>query len=858
LSTQGETTALETPAERFAAAYAVYGEFLSAISRFGVAPDAALRIEPADTPGAHYEPSTKTIRVGMPDPSTIKGRLHWLFTARLLGLESVEEAVAATADHIPFLIAHEVTHHLRHRYGAPADNDFVEEQAANIVAFGFVSGHPVYRETISRLRDQALRAARRLAGLSPETAPFLQGFRPDPGEVLVARGGLPRKKLDEMRALSGRLGVPFEEVLKDTVAPGEWADAQACLRKADAYFNRRYAASPFEYGLFFSDWLISYAERKEFPTLGESLRFHVLTTDWEKTRKDETALLLVLALHGSDENYALAAAESLAHELEEGAVPHLLEAAVRGWPAVAAGALRLLGRLAPQDDRVIEAANRRLISEEPSVRAMAAAVLVQSGGGHVDAGRAVLGRLLDLGGPAREAALLAMAETRDDAFLDTLADCLDSPAAQERVLALRGLGRLSKDMHPERLSAAMADPEDAVRSAAAACLGARAAAADLPLLVRALDDPSSAVRDAAVKALRARGEGGLPALISARGSPRLETEAVLLLRELGEETSAERLRSLFDELAAKIDRLAGAAASLGAEEGASRLLTEAVGEERRKLLRLAMRLAGAMGTPAGMDRALRALDTGDPAVRRPALDMARGAAPQELWAVLAPRIEARDGEMGRRGSGEGLKRGIGESERRGRSETGKRGNGGKFLAGYPEGFLRELSREIQAAERSGPSDIVEENGMLTTAEKLMFFRAVPTFRPIPLENLSPMAEDCLVERYRPGERVFGAGGQGDAAYIITRGRIAIERDGGAEGPVRVAELGPGQYFGEMALFDGRPRSASAVVLADATLIVLGRDAFLRLGSREPEILIGVIRVLSERLRGAGAGVAGRE
>ena len=611
-----------------------------------------------------------------------QGRLHWLFTARLLGLESVEEAVAATADHIPFLIAHEVTHHLRHRYGAPADNDFVEEQAANIVAFGFVSGHPVYRETISRLRDQALRAARRLAGLSPETAPFLQGFRPDPGEVLVARGGLPRKKLDEMRALSGRLGVPFEEVLKDTVAPGEWADAQACLREADAYFNRRYAASPFEYGLFFSDWLISYAERKEFPTLGESLRFHVLTTDWEKTRKDETALLLVLALHGSDENYALAAAESLAHELEEGAVPHLLEAAVRGWPAVAAGALRLLGRLAPQDDRVIEAANRRLISEEPSVRAMAAAVLVQSGGGHVDAGRAVLGRLLDLGGPAREAALLAMAETRDDAFLDTLADCLDSPAAQERVLALRGLGRLSKDMHPERLSAAMADPEDAVRSAAAACLGARAAAADLPLLVRALDDPSSAVRDAAVKALRARGKGAFRLSSPRGGSPRLETEAVLLLRELGRRprrndcvrcsTSLRQRSTGWPERRPRSGRKKGLAPPYG---GGRRRTPKAPAPGDAP--------GGSHGDACEDGPGASGARHGRPSRSETGAGHSEGAAPQELWAVLAPRIEARDGEMGRRGSGEGLKRGIGESERRGRSETGKRGNGGEIPRRVP-------------------------------------------------------------------------------------------------------------------------------------------------------------------------------
>lgn len=824
MSAQGKKAILETPAERFTAAHAVYREFLSAVSRFGIAPDPALRIEPSDGPGAHYEPSAATIRVGMPDPSTIKGRLHWLFTARLLGLESVEEAVAATADHLPFLIAHEATHHLRHRYGAPADNDFVEEQAANIVAFAFVAGHPLYRETIPRLRAQALRAVRCLSDLSPETAPFLQGFRPDPGEVLVARGDFPRQRLDEMRALSGRMGVPFEEVMKDAVAPDEWADAEACLRGAETYFNRRYAASPFEYGLFFSDWFVSYAGRTEFPALGEVVRFHVLTADWERTRKDEAELLLVLTLHGPDDNLSLAAAESLAHELKEKAVPHFLEAAVRGRPAVAAGVLRLLGRLAPGDDRVISAADRRRVSEDPSVRAMAGAVLVRSGGARAEAGRDVLARLLEQGGRARESALLAMAETGDGGFADALAGCLDSPSPRERVLALRGLARLSGGVRPECLSAATDDPDDDVRATAAACLGVRASSADLPLLVRALDDPSSAVRSAAAEALRARCREAIPVLVSARGSARLETEAVLILREIGEETSAQRLRSLFDELAARIDRLDEAAASLGAAEGTVCILRDALSEERWALLRLAMRLAGAMGTARGMDRALRALETADAAVRQLALEMAEGSAPREMWEALRPRIEERD------------------------REAGRRGNGAQFLAGYPEGFLRDLAREVLGAGGSESRDALEEDGMLTTAEKLMFFREVPTFRPIPLESLRNVAESCVVERWRAGERIFAAGDRGDAAYIITRGRVAIERDGGAGGPARVADLGPGQYFGEMALFDGRPRSASAVALADSTLIILGRDPFLMIGSREPEILVGVIRVLSERLR----------
>ncbi len=134
--------------------------------------------------------------------------------------------------------------------------------------------------------------------------------------------------------------------------------------------------------------------------------------------------------------------------------------------------------------------------------------------------------------------------------------------------------------------------------------------------------------------------------------------------------------------------------------------------------------------------------------------------------------------------------------------------------------------------------------MLTTIEKLMFLRAVPTFAGCELEILRRVAERFVAQRFAADEVILSEGEPGQEFYVVTEGRVAITVRGEP-----VAELGPRQYFGEMALFDGRPRSATATALEAATLLRLDRDDFYQLGRESPELLVGVIRVLSERLRG---------
>jgi len=132
---------------------------------------------------------------------------------------------------------------------------------------------------------------------------------------------------------------------------------------------------------------------------------------------------------------------------------------------------------------------------------------------------------------------------------------------------------------------------------------------------------------------------------------------------------------------------------------------------------------------------------------------------------------------------------------------------------------------------------------------------IDTLRHVPLfESLDDeaAAELChLLESLdcKAGTALFRAGDQGDAMYIIERGkvRICVRASDGKE--VTLTELGRGDFFGEMALLDdGQRRSADAVVAEEARLAVLSREHFLSFMRSSPDIALEMLTALANRLR----------
>jgi CRP-like cAMP-binding protein len=101
-----------------------------------------------------------------------------------------------------------------------------------------------------------------------------------------------------------------------------------------------------------------------------------------------------------------------------------------------------------------------------------------------------------------------------------------------------------------------------------------------------------------------------------------------------------------------------------------------------------------------------------------------------------------------------------------------------------------------------------------------------------------------------GEDVFRAGDPADCFYVVRTGTIRIHDDG-----VELETIHRGAIFGEMALVDGRPRSATATAADDATVVRIDERRFQSLVQRTPYFAQEVMRVMAVRLRRGSAGSA---
>jgi len=140
-------------------------------------------------------------------------------------------------------------------------------------------------------------------------------------------------------------------------------------------------------------------------------------------------------------------------------------------------------------------------------------------------------------------------------------------------------------------------------------------------------------------------------------------------------------------------------------------------------------------------------------------------------------------------------------------------------------------------------------------ERLLLLTQVPLFAYLRTDQLSRLAPLLEPVAWPKGARVFEMGEVGMEMYIITAGRIGISVDPDLSRQGFIAELKVGDCLGEMGLIDSEPRSATAVVLDDAQALALDKEKLHGLLMSYPELGIGMLRAMSQRLRSANAVLA---
>ncbi|MDL2718391.1 MAG: Crp/Fnr family transcriptional regulator [Acidobacteriota bacterium] len=136
------------------------------------------------------------------------------------------------------------------------------------------------------------------------------------------------------------------------------------------------------------------------------------------------------------------------------------------------------------------------------------------------------------------------------------------------------------------------------------------------------------------------------------------------------------------------------------------------------------------------------------------------------------------------------------------------------------------------------------------------FSRVPLFEGVSAEDRAALARAATLRTYRRGETIVEQGQPGDAFYVIVRGRVAVAIVAPDGSEVVLNTLGEGDHFGEMALLDDAPRSASVIAQERSDLAILSRTVFLDLLKSNFVLTRALLAAFSARLRRANATIEG--
>jgi len=122
----------------------------------------------------------------------------------------------------------------------------------------------------------------------------------------------------------------------------------------------------------------------------------------------------------------------------------------------------------------------------------------------------------------------------------------------------------------------------------------------------------------------------------------------------------------------------------------------------------------------------------------------------------------------------------------------------------------------------------------------------PLLSQLPDRHLKRLASYAKVRDIPAGTTVVKRGEKGLGFYVILDGRVQVKK-----GSTNLAKLGPGDFFGELALYNDRPRSADVVTIEPSTVVVLSRWEFWGFATDRPEVLKVILVEMARRLEQTG-------
>ena len=486
-----------------------------------------------------------------------------------------------------------------------------------------------------------------------------------------------------------------------------------------------------------------------------------------------------------------------------------------------------------------------------------------------------------------------------------LLELAHSPRAEERIQACQAMGEIAFPQYYQPLVGLLQDPEPSVRQAALRAAGQMKSSALWSLAIAALDDPR--VSGTAVSALAAGGEAVLPATRStfdqaftpaavrrnlAKVLGQIKTSSALdLLRANLEFPDLETRRQILIGLtragytaqSPEVPRIFG---MIRQEAGFSawliagqqdldgsdpcRIVVAALQGELANSRERIFALLACLGNRQALGQAQQALSHPSHEQRAYALEIIDSHLPQDLKPLLIPLLDDSLPEQRLKRLAAALPQGRMEVEQR-LEEIALRPldwNTAWLAATALYAFSRLNSRwsdqaagRIPEIERSlvqkkrlvsskndghlNVSSSAPFGGeiMFSIIEKVLSLKKTGLFSETPDDALAEVAQTLVEMDYSAGQLIFEKGAPGSSMYLIAAGKVRV-----FEGARTLNYLEEGDVFGEMAVLDPAPRSASVEAVAETHLLQMDQAQLYELVESRPEVARGIIQVLSRRLR----------
>lgn len=157
---------------------------------------------------------------------------------------------------------------------------------------------------------------------------------------------------------------------------------------------------------------------------------------------------------------------------------------------------------------------------------------------------------------------------------------------------------------------------------------------------------------------------------------------------------------------------------------------------------------------------------------------------------------------------------------------------------YPKRDVYTTPMPARALDGSSPADL------------MALFGRIELFEHLDDDELGLLVEHVIPHRYLSGERLIRRGAEGDSMFVLVEGLVYVFADvNGDDSEVKVAQIVPGQFFGEMSLLTGERRSATITAASDAVAYEITKDAMKQILGRRPELAETISTIVAERKLG---------